>query len=75
MIDNTAADSLSIKHGATRATEHFLRWQHDMRHRRLHRLIDVHYVSDPEQRADAMTKVSTPDKHHLLVKAMYGAAK
>ena len=75
MIDNTAADSLSIKHGATRATEHFLRWQHDMRHRRLHRLIDVHYVSDPEQRADAMTKVSTPDKHHLLVKTMYGVTK
>ena len=73
LIDCSAVEELSKKHGATKRTEHFLRWFHHFRWIVLHRYGVVHSISDPEMLADILTKCVGPAKFHLCAKGLRGA--
>ena len=64
---------LSKKRGATKRTEHFLRWFHHFRWIVLHRYGVVHSVSDPEMLADILTKCVNPAKFQLCAKGLRGS--
>lgn len=72
LIDCSAVEDLSKKRGATKRTEHFLRWFHHFRWIILHRYGVVHSVSDPEMLADILTKCVNPAKFHLCAKGLRG---
>ena len=73
LIDCSAVEDLSKKRGATKRTEHFLRWFHHFRWIVLHRYGVVHSVSDPEMLADILTKCVNPAKFHLCAKGLRGS--
>ena len=73
LIDCSAVEELSKKHGATKRTEHFLRWLHHFRWIVLHRYGVVHSISDPEMLADILTKCVGSVKFHLCAKGLRGA--
>ena len=68
LIDNEATELLTKKMGATKRTEHFLRWMHYLRWCIYHGYAVVYSIHDPDQRADIMTKVVGPDKFHFCAK-------
>ena len=70
LIDCSAVEDLSKKRGATKRTEHFLRWFHHFRWIVLHRYGVVHSVSDPEMLADILTKCVNPAKFQLCAKGL-----
>ena len=72
LIDCSAVEDLSKKRGATKRTEHFLRWFHHFRWIILHRYGVVHSVTDPEMLADILTKCVNPAKFHLCAKGLRG---
>jgi hypothetical protein len=55
LIDCSAVEELSKKLGATKRTEHFLRWFHHFRWIVLQRYGVVHSISDPEMLSDILT--------------------
>ena len=67
------ADAAPKKRGATKRTEHFLRWFHHFRWIVLHRYGVVHSVSDPEMLADILTKCVNPAKFQLCAKGLRGS--
>ena len=56
LIDNTAAIELSSKDGASKKTNHFLRWQHTMRWSVIHLYSVLLFVFTHEQLANVLTK-------------------
>ena len=56
LIDCSAVEDLSKKLGASKRTEHFLRWFHHFRWMVLHNYAFVHSISDAEQSLDICTK-------------------
>ena len=64
---------LSKKLGATKRTEHFLRWFHHFRWIVLQRYGVVHSISDPEMLSDILTKCVNAAKFHLCAKGLRGA--
>ena len=73
LIDCSAVEELSKKRGATKRTEHFLRWFHHFRWIILHRYGVVHSITDPEMLADILTKCVNPAKFHLCAKGLRGS--
>ena len=73
LIDCSAVEDLSKKHGATKRTEHFLRWFHHFRWIVLNRYGVVHSISDPEMLADILTKCVNPAKFLLCAKGLRGS--
>jgi hypothetical protein len=73
LIDCSAVEDLSKERGATKRTEHFLRWFHHFRWIVLHRYGVVHSVSDPEMLADILTKCVNPAKFQLCAKGLRGS--
>lgn len=73
LIDCSAVEDLSKKLGATKRTEHFLRWFHHFRWFVLQRYGVVHSISDPEMLADILTKGVNAAKYHLCAKGLRGS--
>lgn len=72
LTDCSAVEDLSKKLGATKRTEHFLRWFHHFRWIVLQRYGVVHSISDPEMLADILTKGVNSAKYHLCAKGLRG---
>jgi len=70
LIDCSAVEDLSKKLGATKRTEHFLRWFHHFRWLVLHRYAQVHSISDNDQMLDICTKAVNPAKWLACSRAM-----
>ena len=58
--------------GATKRTEHFLRWQHYMRQLVNYNYAKVFLVRDQDQRADIATKVVNLTKFAVMVREITG---
>ena len=71
-IDNSATGELTQKMGASKRTQHFLRWQHYMRYLVNHDYAKVHFVRDAEQRADIATKMINLTKYAKMVREITG---
>ena len=72
LIDNSATGELTKKMGATKRTEHFLRWQHYMRQLVNYNYAKVFLVRDQDQRADIATKVVNLTKFAVMVREITG---
>ena len=72
LIDNSATGELTKKMGATKRTEHFLRWQHYMRQLVNYNYAKVFLVRDADQRADIATKVVNLTKYAIMVREITG---
>ena len=70
LIDCSAVEDLSKKLGATKRTEHFLRWFHHFRWLVLHQYSVVHAISDLEQYLDICTKAVNSSKWIACSRAM-----
>jgi hypothetical protein len=57
LIDNTAAKQLAERMGVSKRTEHYMRWQHHLRHLVTHQHLKLHFVRTHEQPADLLTKM------------------
>jgi hypothetical protein len=73
-IDNSATSELTRKMGATKRTEHFLRWQHYMRQLVNHDYAKVFLVKDADQRADIATKMINLTKFAKMVREITGSS-
>ena len=73
-IDNSATSELTRKMGATKRTEHFLRWQHYMRQLVNHDYAKVFLVKDADQRADIATKMINLTKFAKMVREITGTS-
>ena len=70
LIDCSAVEELSKKLGATKRTEHFLRWFHHFRWLVLHRYANVHSIADADQMLDICTKAVNTAKWTACSRSM-----
>ena len=73
-IDNSATSELTRKMGATKRTEHFLRWQNYMRWLVNYDYAKVYLVRDADQRADIATKMINLTKFAKMVSEIVGTS-
>ena len=71
VVDNSATPTLTENMGVAKKTEHFRRWQHDMRYSVVHGYTYVHWCRDEDMFADPLTKVANKHKYLKFTKVFF----
>ena len=73
IIDNTAMEDLSAKMGVSKRTEHFQRWQQQVRYSNVHMHTISLWATNKIQLADGMTKVVDITSFNAMVRDTMGS--